>query len=55
MTIIAVVRGGKPNTNPAAAFELSLGDVLVLVGSHAELDAAHGCLSPAEKDTLASA
>jgi CPA2 family monovalent cation:H+ antiporter-2 len=55
VTIIAVVRGGKPNTNPAAAFELSLGDVLVLVGSHAELDAAHGCLSPAEKDTLASA
>lgn len=51
VTIIAVVRGGKPNTNPAASFELSLGDVLVLVGSHAELDAAQGCLNMSEKTT----
>jgi CPA2 family monovalent cation:H+ antiporter-2 len=54
VTIIAVVREGKPMTNPAASLELKVGDVLVLVGSHAELDAAHACLSgpaaaPAEK------
>lgn len=55
VTIIAVVRGGKPNTNPAANFELSLGDVLVLVGSHAELDAAQGCLNAPEKDSAPAA
>lgn len=56
VSIIAVVRGGKPVTNPPASFPLLLGDVLVLVGSHAELDAAHGCLSvapPAAPETAA--
>ena len=54
VTIIAVVRGGKPNTNPAATFELSLGDVLVLVGSHAELDAAQGCLNTVQESASAA-
>ena len=54
VTSIAVVRGGKPNTNPAATFELTLGDVLVLVGSHAELDAAQGCLNTPEEATAAA-
>ena len=40
VTIIAVVRNGKPTTNPSADFELATEDVLVLVGSHAQLDAA---------------
>ncbi|MBX3178760.1 MAG: cation:proton antiporter [Candidatus Hydrogenedentes bacterium] len=48
VTIIAVVRDGKPNTNPPADFTLQTGDVLVLVGSHAQLDAAYRCLSGPE-------
>lgn len=40
VTIIAVVRNGKPTTNPPADFELGAGDVLVLVGSHQQLDVA---------------
>lgn len=47
VTIIAVVREGKPATNPPASYTLRMGDVLVLVGSHAELDAAHQCLGAA--------
>jgi len=44
VTIIAVVREGKPATNPPATYTIHMGDVLVLVGSHAELDAASQCL-----------
>lgn len=54
VTIIAVVRGGKPATNPSATFDLQLGDVLVLVGSHAELDRAQACLNIAEPETAAA-
>lgn len=43
-TIIAVVRSGKPITNPPSDFKLDRADVLVLVGSHAQLDAAKGLL-----------
>jgi CPA2 family monovalent cation:H+ antiporter-2 len=46
VTIIAVVRDGKPRTNPPADQELKVGDVLVLVGSHAQLDAARRLLDP---------
>lgn len=38
-TIIAVVRDGHATTNPAADHALQFGDVLVLLGSHAQLDA----------------
>lgn len=56
VTIIAVVREGKPATNPSADYTLKMGDVLVLVGSHAELDAAYLCLGsvPQETDSPAS-
>lgn len=46
VTIIAVVRNGKPTTNPSADFKLCAGDVLVLVGSHAQLDSAQEILEP---------
>ena len=44
VTIIAVVRDGKARTNPPADYTLAEGDILVLVGSHAELDAARHLL-----------
>jgi CPA2 family monovalent cation:H+ antiporter-2 len=40
VTIIAVVRGNTPRTNPPADMRIEAGDILVLFGSHAELDAA---------------
>lgn len=48
-TIIAVVRGGKPMTNPSPDFKMEPGDVLVLVGGHKHLDAAKAMLSPPVK------
>ena len=39
-TIIAVVRGEEPRTNPSPDLILESGDCLVLVGSHAEIDQA---------------
>lgn len=44
-TIIAVVREGKATTNPAPDLALKFGDVLVLVGSHAQLDSARKLLT----------
>lgn len=46
-TIIAVVREGHPYTNPGGDFLLRSGDVLVMLGSHAELAAATRLLEPA--------
>jgi len=43
-TIIAVVRSGRPATNPSPDFPLQSNDVLVLVGAHAEIEAAKGVL-----------
>ncbi|OGS21357.1 MAG: hypothetical protein A2252_08945 [Elusimicrobia bacterium RIFOXYA2_FULL_39_19] len=37
VTIIAIVRNGKPFTNPASDFLIEAGDVLVLLGSHKQL------------------
>ncbi len=51
-TIIAVVRGEVPQTNPGADFRLEEGDSLVLVGSHAEIDKAFELL---EKPPAATA
>lgn len=45
-TIIAVVRSGKPLTNPAPDFQFQPADVLVLVGGHKQLDEAKALLSP---------
>lgn len=46
VTIIAVVRGDTPRTNPAANMRIEVGDILVLFGSHTELDAALKQLQP---------
>ncbi len=46
VTVIAVVRDGKSIHNPPQDFLLSAGDVLVLLGSHQELDQATRLLSP---------
>ncbi|HPG38417.1 MAG TPA: cation:proton antiporter [bacterium] len=39
-TIIAVVRGDKAFTNPTPELELQVNDVIVMMGSHAQIDAA---------------
>jgi CPA2 family monovalent cation:H+ antiporter-2 len=43
-TIIAIVRGSDSNTNPPPDFTIRAGDLLVLVGSHAQIDAATAML-----------
>jgi len=40
VTIIAVVRDGKPVTNPSPDWDIQPADILVMLGSHAELDRA---------------
>lgn len=47
VTIIAVVRGDQPYTNPSANFILEAGDVIVMLGTHAEIDNAFALLNPA--------
>jgi len=39
-SIIAVIRNGKAKTNPGAGFRVEHGDILVVLGSHAELNSA---------------
>jgi CPA2 family monovalent cation:H+ antiporter-2 len=43
-TVIAVVRGEVSRTNPPPDYRLEPGDDLVIVGSHAEIDAAFGLI-----------
>jgi CPA2 family monovalent cation:H+ antiporter-2 len=45
--VIAVVRDGKHYLNPEADYVFQAGDILVLVGDHAALEAAFEALSPA--------
>ncbi len=45
VNIIAVVRNGKANTNPGADFKVETGDVLVLLGTHAQLNQARSYLA----------
>jgi monovalent cation:H+ antiporter-2, CPA2 family len=52
VTIIAVVREGKPTTNPPADYLLKMGDVLVMVGSHGELDAAQKCIGELSNEAV---
>jgi CPA2 family monovalent cation:H+ antiporter-2 len=44
--VIAVVRDGKHHLNPEPDYVFQAGDVLVLVGDHAALEAAFTALSP---------
>jgi CPA2 family monovalent cation:H+ antiporter-2 len=46
VTVIAVVRAGTSHTNPDPDFRIEAGDVLVMLGSHAELVAADRFLEP---------
>ena len=43
-TTIAVVRGEKPVTNPPGELALEAGDLLILVGNHAQMDKAFAFL-----------
>lgn len=45
-SVIAVVRENKPTTNPPADFIIESGDIMVLLGTHAEIDKAFDLLSP---------
>ncbi len=46
--IVAVTRGGKPTPSPGPDFRLEAGDVLVLVGTHKQLDAAKAALEASQ-------
>ena len=48
VTIIAVVRDGKPLTNPSPDEVIEAGDILVMVGNHAQLDQAMTRLGASE-------
>ncbi len=55
VTIIAIVRKGKPHTNPAPSFALQAADVLVLVGAHVQLESAKALLeAPPEPEANAT-
>jgi CPA2 family monovalent cation:H+ antiporter-2 len=53
--LIAVVRGEESRTNPPADFRFEVGDDLVLVGSHAEIDAAFALLEGETPGAVAAA
>jgi CPA2 family monovalent cation:H+ antiporter-2 len=48
VTVIAVVRDGTPSTNPSPEWEIRPGDILVMLGSHAQLDHAMTLLGEAD-------
>lgn len=39
-TVLAIVRNEQPTTNPSRDFRIEAGDILVLIGTHAEVDRA---------------
>ncbi len=45
-TVIALVRGGKATTNPGMRTAFTKGDILVLLGNHAEIASARALLDP---------
>lgn len=50
VTVVAITRRGTPTTNPPADYELAAGDVLVLVGTHHQLDEARTVLDEPRAD-----
>ena len=54
VTVIAVLRGGKSFINPAPDWQIAAADVLVMLGSHAQLDQALTLLGggPVSEETL---
>jgi CPA2 family monovalent cation:H+ antiporter-2 len=53
VTIIAVVRDGQPFTNPEPELTIQAGDILVMLGSHAQLDRAMSRLAEPTDGPLA--
>lgn len=49
-SIIAVVKGAKTRTNPPANYVIECGDILVLLGSHAEIANALAILNSTKED-----
>ncbi len=45
VTLVAAIRGGKASTNPPPDWRFELGDILVVIGSHREVDDAERLLS----------
>ncbi|KKR32254.1 MAG: Kef-type K+ transport system membrane subunit [Candidatus Gottesmanbacteria bacterium GW2011_GWC2_39_8] len=45
-SVIAIIQNGKAITNPSADFKIVSGDILVILGSHAQLDSALKILNP---------
>ena len=45
-SVIAIIQNGKAITNPSADFKIVSGDILVILGSHAQLDGALKILNP---------
>ena len=46
--VVTVTRDGKPTPSPGPDFRLEAGDVLVLVGTHKQLDAAKAALEASQ-------
>jgi monovalent cation:H+ antiporter-2, CPA2 family len=54
VSIIAIVRDGKPTTNPGPEWAFAGGDLLILLGGHKQLDEAKALLDPpAEQESQA--
>ena len=51
VTIVAITRDGHPVSAPGPDMSLAAGDVLVLVGSHQQLDQARKFLGPQDEVT----
>lgn len=51
-TIIAVLRDDKPLTNPPSSYKIEAGDILVIIGTHAQIDKAFELLSPPSFEQL---
>ncbi|MDH4227049.1 MAG: cation:proton antiporter [Deltaproteobacteria bacterium] len=48
-SIMAIIREGKAHTNPRGDFKISVGDILVLIGGHADLHSAVKILNAKEE------
>lgn len=53
-SVIAIVRDDKPITNPPSNFKVEAGDILVLIGTHAQIDKAFELLNPPSLNDLLS-
>ncbi len=49
-SVIAIVHKDQPITNPLPDYRIEVGDILVLIGTHAQVDAAFELLSPTQRE-----